>query len=81
MANFSGPLQLFFLAPPLCVRQVLTNDETYKIGNPKSTIEVMRCQPAWSFSRKEHMRFRRQISYLTWATIYYKCTYHVLTTM
>ncbi|RHN78088.1 putative beta-amyrin 11-oxidase [Medicago truncatula] len=46
-------------------RQVLTNDETFKIGYPKSTKEVMRCKPVWSFSRKEHMRFRRLISSLT----------------
>ncbi|CAK8570450.1 unnamed protein product [Lathyrus sativus] len=46
-------------------RQVLTDDETFKIGYPKSTIEVVRCKCIWSFSREEHKRFRRLISSLT----------------
>ncbi|CAI8605412.1 unnamed protein product [Vicia faba] len=46
-------------------RRVLTDDETFKIGYPKSTIEVVRCKPIWSFSKEEHRRFRRLISSLT----------------
>lgn len=46
-------------------RRVLTDDDTFKIGYPKSTIEVVGCKPIWSFSKEEHKRFRRLISSLT----------------
>jgi cytochrome P450 len=46
-------------------RQVLADDVTFKFSYPKSTVEVLRYKLFWSFSRKEHMRFRRLISPLT----------------
>ncbi|XP_058724410.1 beta-amyrin 11-oxidase-like [Vicia villosa] len=46
-------------------KRVLTDDEKFKTGYPKSTIEVVRCKSIWSFSKEEHRRFRRLISSLT----------------
>lgn len=43
-------------------RWVLTDDETFKIGYPKSLTEVVRCKPIWSLSKEQHKRFRRFIS-------------------
>jgi hypothetical protein len=40
------------------------DDETFKIGYPKSTIEVTRCKSLWSSSREELKRFKRLISIL-----------------
>ncbi|KAK2453532.1 beta-amyrin 11-oxidase [Trifolium repens] len=45
-------------------RRVLMDDETFKIGYPKSTIEVTRCKSLWSSSREELKRFKRLISIL-----------------
>lgn len=45
--------------------KVLTDDETYKFSYPKSTVELLKYKPYWSFSRKEQMLFRRIISSLT----------------
>ncbi|XP_024630261.1 beta-amyrin 11-oxidase [Medicago truncatula] len=46
-------------------RQILTNDETFKIGYPKSTMEVTRCKFFWRSSQEEHKRVKRLISVLT----------------
>jgi hypothetical protein len=40
------------------------DDETFKIGYPKSTIEMTRCKSLWSSSREELKRFKRLISIL-----------------
>ncbi|CAL5206813.1 unnamed protein product [Lathyrus oleraceus] len=47
------------------IMKVLTDDETYKFSYPKSTVELLKYKPYWSFSRKEQMLFRRIISSLT----------------
>lgn len=44
---------------------VLTDDQTYKFSYPKSTVELLKYKRYWNFSRKEHILFRRIISYLT----------------
>jgi ent-kaurenoic acid hydroxylase len=46
-------------------RKVLTDDETFKIGYPKSTLEVIKCKFFWSSSREEQKRFKRLLSVLT----------------
>lgn len=46
-------------------KRVLTDDDTFKTGYPKSIIEVVRCKSIWSFSKEEHKHFRRLISSLT----------------
>ncbi|WJX16798.1 hypothetical protein P8452_06787 [Trifolium repens] len=46
-------------------RRVLTDDETFKIGYPKSTLEVIKCKFFWSSSREEQKRFKRLLSVLT----------------
>jgi ent-kaurenoic acid hydroxylase len=43
---------------------VLTDDEIFKVGYPKSTLEVIRCKCFWSSSREEQKRFKRLISVL-----------------
>ncbi|WJX10378.1 ent-kaurenoic acid monooxygenase [Trifolium repens] len=40
-------------------RRVLMDDETFKIGYPKSTIEMTRCKSLWSSSREELKRFKQ----------------------
>ncbi|KAK2399644.1 beta-amyrin 11-oxidase [Trifolium repens] len=45
-------------------RRVLTDDEIFKVGYPKSTLEVIRCKCFWSSSREEQKRFKRLISVL-----------------
>ncbi|XP_058724413.1 beta-amyrin 11-oxidase-like isoform X3 [Vicia villosa] len=63
MHLFGNP-SIIICEAEMCKR-VLTDDETFKIGYPKSTVEVVRCKCIWSFSRKEHKKFRRLISSLT----------------
>ncbi|GAU20410.1 hypothetical protein TSUD_12280 [Trifolium subterraneum] len=46
-------------------RRVLIDDETFKLGYPKSTLDVIRCKFFWSSSREEQKRFKRLISVLT----------------
>ncbi|KAK2399641.1 beta-amyrin 11-oxidase [Trifolium repens] len=46
-------------------RKVLTDDETFKIGYPKSTLEMIKCKFFWSSSREEQKRFKRLLSVLS----------------
>jgi len=46
-------------------RRVLLDYETFKIGYPKSTIEVIGFKSFWSSNEKEHKGFKRLVSSLT----------------
>lgn len=43
-------------------RKVLTDDENFKLGYPKSIKELARCRPMTDVSRAEHRHFRRLIT-------------------
>ncbi|XP_027336880.1 beta-amyrin 11-oxidase-like [Abrus precatorius] len=47
--------------PELCKR-VLTDDENFKLGYPKSTRELAKCRPMTDVSKAEHRRFRKLVT-------------------
>ncbi|KAJ1409556.1 Cytochrome P450 [Sesbania bispinosa] len=57
---FGNP-SILVCAPDLC-RRVLTDDENFKLGYPKSLLELTRCKPLWNYSIEEHKRFRRTLT-------------------
>ncbi|XP_057450445.1 beta-amyrin 11-oxidase-like [Lotus japonicus] len=57
---FGNP-SIIICEPEMC-RKVLTDDENFKLGYPKSIKELARCRPMTDVSRAEHRHFRRLIT-------------------
>ncbi|GAU44943.1 hypothetical protein TSUD_351580 [Trifolium subterraneum] len=57
---FGNP-SIIICEPEMC-RQVLSDDENFKFGYPKSIKELTKCRPMIDVSNSEHRRFRRLIT-------------------